>query len=182
MVGIVSRFAAQKGFDLITQIANDLARLPLIVTVLGSGDKEYEEMFRRLQRQFPEKFAVKVAYDNAIAHKIEAGRRHVPDVFTLRALRPESDLQFEIWNGTHRPRHGGLDDSIEPWNPATEKGTGFKFTAYSGATLLGSIQEALQAFKDKAGWKKLMINGMSEDFSWTASAKEYARLYERLAG
>jgi len=77
---------------------------------------------------------------------------------------------------------GGLDDSIEPWNPATEKGTGFKFTAYSGATLLGSIQEALQAFKDKAGWKKLMINGMSEDFSWTASAKEYARLYERLAG
>src|SRR5205823_7785659 len=75
---------------------------------------------------------------------------------------------------------GGLDDTIEPWNPTTEKGTGFKFSAYSGAALLASIHEALQSFQDKAGWKKLMINGMSKDFSWSASAKEYARLYERL--
>jgi starch synthase len=181
VVGIVSRFAAQKGFDLIAQIANDLARLPIILTVLGSGDKEYEEMFRRLQRQFPEKFAVKIAYDNAIAHKIEAGA----DMFLMPSRYEPCGLNqiYSLKYGTVPivRATGGLDDTIEPWNPVTEKGTGFKFTAYSGSALLASIQEALQAFQDKAGWKKLMINGMSKDFSWSASAKEYARLYERLA-
>src|SRR5215472_5382610 len=73
VIGIVSRFAAQKGFDLIAEIADDLARLPLIITALGSGDKEYQELFLKLNRQFPEKFAAKVAYDNGLAHKIEAG-------------------------------------------------------------------------------------------------------------
>src|SRR5213080_269207 len=71
VIGVVSRFAAQKGFDLIAQIANDLARLPLIITALGSGDKEYEDLFRDLNRQYPDKIALKVAYDNALAHRIE---------------------------------------------------------------------------------------------------------------
>ena len=181
VVGIVSRFAAQKGFDLIAQIANDLSRLPLILTVLGSGDKEYEELFRRLQRQFPEKFAVKVAYDNAIAHKIEAGA----DMFLMPSRYEPCGLNqiYSLKYGTIPivRATGGLDDTIEPWNPTTEKGTGFKFTAYSGAALLASIHEALQAFQGKGQWKKLMINGMSKDFSWSASAKEYAGLYERLA-
>jgi len=73
VIGIVSRFAAQKGFDLISQVADRLAREELIIVALGNGDKEYEELFRRLNKQFPQKIAVKVAYDNAIAHKIEAG-------------------------------------------------------------------------------------------------------------
>jgi starch synthase len=180
VVGIVSRFVPQKGFDLIAQIANDLARLPLNVTVLGSGDKEYEDLFRRLQHQFPEKFAVKVAYDNAVAHKIEAGA----DMFLMPSRYEPCGLNqiYSLKYGTVPivRATGGLDDTIEPWNPATEKGTGFKFSAYSGSALLASIHEALQAFQDKARWKKLMINGMSKDFSWTASAKEYARLYERL--
>ncbi|MCI0403359.1 MAG: glycogen synthase, partial [Acidobacteria bacterium] len=73
VIGIVSRFAAQKGFDLIAQIADRLVREEMIVVALGTGDQEYEELFRRLNKQYPQKFAVKVAYDNAIAHKIEAG-------------------------------------------------------------------------------------------------------------
>src|SRR6266851_3468328 len=73
VIGIVSRFAAQKGFDLIAQIMDRLAREEMIVVALGAGDKQYEEMFVRLNKQFPNKIAVKVAYDNAIAHKIEAG-------------------------------------------------------------------------------------------------------------
>jgi len=75
---------------------------------------------------------------------------------------------------------GGLDDTIEHWDPATGKGTGFKFTLYSGSSLLSTIHEALEAFKDQSSWKKLMINGMSKDFSWAASAKEYVKIYERL--
>ena len=73
VIGIVSRFAAQKGFDLIAQIMDRLAREEMIMVVLGTGDKPYEDMFVRLNKQFPNKIAIKVAYDNAIAHKIEAG-------------------------------------------------------------------------------------------------------------
>src|SRR6185436_967590 len=73
VLGIVSRFAAQKGFDLIAQIMERLAREEMIIVALGNGDKTYEDMFLRLSRQFPQKIAVKVAYDNAVAHKIEAG-------------------------------------------------------------------------------------------------------------
>jgi starch synthase len=70
VIGIVSRFAAQKGFDLISQIMDRLAREEMIIVALGSGDKTYEDMFLRLSKQFPQKIAVEVAYDNAIAHKI----------------------------------------------------------------------------------------------------------------
>src|ERR1700737_3181165 len=73
VIGIVSRFAAQKGFDLIAQIMDRLAREEMIIVALGNGDKQYEEMFARLHKQFPQKIAVRVAYDNTIAHKIEAG-------------------------------------------------------------------------------------------------------------
>jgi starch synthase len=76
---------------------------------------------------------------------------------------------------------GGLDDTIEPWDPTSAKGTGFKFSAYSGVALLNCIHEALRAFKDQAAWLKLMQNGMKKDFSWIASAREYVKIYERLS-
>jgi len=180
VVGIISRFAAQKGFDLIAEITDELARLPLLVTALGSGDKEYEDLFRRFNKQFQEKFAVKIAYDNALAHKIEAGA----DMFLMPSRYEPSGLNqmYSLKYGTVPivRATGGLDDTIEPWEPTTGQGTGFKFVPYSSAALLGSILEALTAFKDKAGWKKLMLNGMRKDFSWNASAKEYVKVYERL--
>jgi starch synthase len=74
---------------------------------------------------------------------------------------------------------GGLDDTIEPWDPANGKGTGFKFAEYDSEALLATIKQALAAFKDRESWQKLMRNGMKRDFSWTASAKEYVKVYER---
>jgi starch synthase len=74
---------------------------------------------------------------------------------------------------------GGLDDTIENWDPRTQKGTGFKFTGYTGEALLATVRTALQAFQDRSGWEKLMRNGIAKDFSWNASAKEYVRVYER---
>jgi starch synthase len=180
VIGIVSRFVAQKGFDLIEEIADDLAALPLIVTALGSGDKKYEELFRRLNRERPESFAVRIGYDSPLSHRIEAGADMflMPSHYEPCGLNQMYSLQYgtvPIVRAT-----GGLDDTIEPWNPATQQGTGFKFDNYSSLALLRSIQDALQAFRDKAAWKKLMLNGMSKDFSWNASAKEYVKLYERL--
>jgi starch synthase len=181
VIGIVSRFAAQKGFDLITEIADDLARLPLIITALGNGDKPYQDLFLKLHRELPDKFAVKIAYDNAQAHKIEAGADMLlmPSRYEPSGLNQMYSLKYgtvPIVRAT-----GGLDDSIQPWDAAKGKGTGFKFTAYTGTALLSVIQEALKAFKDKGAWRQLMLNGMKKDFSWTASAREYVKIYERLA-
>ncbi len=181
VIGVVSRFAAQKGFDLIAEVAEDLAQLPLILTILGSGDKQYQDLFIKLNRQFPEKLAVKVAYDNVLAHKIEAGA----DMFLMPSRYEPSGLNqmYSMRYGTVPivRATGGLDDSIEPWDAKTGKGTGFKFGGYSGSALLTAIHDALKAFADKPAWQKLMINGMDKDFSWKASAREYVKIYERLA-
>jgi starch synthase len=179
VIGIVSRFAAQKGFDLIAQVMERLAREEMIIVALGNGDKPYEDMFLRLAKQFPQKIAVKVAYDNAIAHKIEAGS----DMFLMPSRYEPCGLNqiYSLKYGTVPivRATGGLDDTIEHWDARTGKGTGFKFTDYSGEVLLLTVKEALRAFRDQGSWQQLMRNGMNKDFSWNASAKEYVRVYER---
>src|SRR5271165_3490616 len=180
VIGIVSRFAAQKGFDLIAQIMDRLAREEMIVVALGAGDKPYEEMFVRLNKQFPNKIAVKVAYDNAIAHKIEAGSDMLlmPSKYEPCGLNQIYSLKYgtvPIVRAT-----GGLDDTIEPWDARSGKGTGFKFTEYNGESLLLTIKHALQAYRDQTSWQVLMRNGMNKDFSWNASAREYGKIYERV--
>ena len=148
VIGIVSRFAAQKGFDLIAQIMDRLALEEMIVVALGAGDKPYEEMFLRLNKQFPNKIAVKVAYDNAIAHKIEAGA----DMFLMPSRYEPCGLNqiYSLKYGTVPivRATGGLDDTIEPWDARTGKGTGFKFTDYTGEALLATIKQALLAYQD----------------------------------
>jgi starch synthase len=180
VIGIVSRFAAQKGFDLIAQIMDRLAREDMIVVALGAGDRQYEEMFQRLHKQFPQKIAVRVAYDNTIAHKIEAGS----DMFLMPSRYEPCGLNqiYSLKYGTVPivRATGGLDDTIEPWDPRAGKGTGFKFSEYNGESLLLTIKQALQAFRDHTTWQTLMRNGMSKDFSWNASAREYLRIYERV--
>jgi starch synthase len=179
VIGIVSRFAAQKGFDLISQIMDRLAREEMIMVVLGSGDKPYEEMFQRLNRQFPNKIAAKVAFDNAVAHKIEAGA----DMFLMPSRYEPCGLNqiYSLKYGTVPivRATGGLDDTIEPWDARTGKGTGFKFTDYTGEALLTTVKQALLAYQDPSSWQILMRNGMVRDFSWGASAREYGKVYER---
>jgi starch synthase len=179
VIGIVSRFAAQKGFDLIAQVMDRLAREEMIVVALGTGDQEYEDLFRRLSKQFPRKIAVKIGFDNALAHKIEAGS----DMFLMPSRYEPCGLNqiYSLKYGTVPVVRatGGLDDTIEPWDPRTGKGTGFKFTEYSGEALFATIRAALAVYKDQSAWKTLMRNGMAKDFSWTNSAREYLRIYER---
>ncbi len=179
VIGIVSRFAAQKGFDLIAQIIDRLAREEMILVVLGSGDKLFEEMFQRISKQFPNKIAVKVAFDNAIAHKIEAGA----DMFLMPSRYEPCGLNqiYSLKYGTVPivRATGGLDDTIEPWDARTGKGSGFKFSDYTGEALLSTIRQALIAYRDPSSWQTLMRNGMARDFSWGASAREYGKIYER---
>lgn len=182
LVGIVSRFTAQKGADLIADIANSLVREDFYLVALGTGDAEYEALFKHLAEKYPEKIAVRIAYDNTLAHKIEGGA----DMFLMPSRYEPCGLNqiYSLKYGTVPivRATGGLDDTIQNWNPADETGTGFKFSEYSGAALLATIQGALAAYKDKAGWQRLMRNGMSADYSWDASAAEYLKVYQKILG
>src|SRR5512133_2538181 len=180
VIGIVSRFVAQKGFDLISQVADRLAREEMIVVALGSGDKDYEDLFRRLNKQYPQKFAIRIAYDNKLAHKIEAGA----DMFLMPSRYEPCGLNqiYSLRYGTVPivRATGGLDDTIENWDPVSRRGTGFKFAEYTGEALLTALRAALLAYRDQPNWQILMRNGMAKDFSWTASAREYVKVFERV--
>jgi starch synthase len=179
VVGMISRFINQKGFDLIQQTADRLARENLIMVVLGTGEPEYEAMFRRLNKQYPQKFAVKIAYDNALAHKIEAGS----DMFLMPSHYEPCGMNqiYSLRYGTVPIVRavGGLDDTVEQFDPQTLKGTGFKFKPYTAEALLDTVQPALKVYSDKNVWQTLMRNGMAQDYSWPNSAREYVKVYER---
>jgi starch synthase len=180
VIGIVSRFAAQKGFDLIALAADRLAHEHVTVVALGSGDKDYEDLFRRLVRQYPGRFSVKIGYDNEMAHRIEAGS----DMFLMPSRYEPCGLNqiYSLKYGTVPivRATGGLDDTIEPFDFRTAKGTGFKFREYIPEALLTTVQTALQLFAKPKEWRKLMLNGMARDFSWSVSAREYVKIYERV--
>ena len=106
-------------------------------------------MFRRLNRQYPQKFAVKIAFDNQLAHQIEAGA----DMFLMPSKYEPAGLNqlYSLKYGTVPivRATGGLDDTVEQWDPVTRKGTGFKFREYNGEALLETIQMALAAYRDQ---------------------------------
>jgi len=178
VLGIVSRFAAQKGFDLIAGIAEQMAALDLYVVALGTGEPAYEELFRTMAAKYPQKFLVKIAYDNTLAHQIEAGA----DMFLMPSRYEPCGLNqiYSLKYGTVPivRATGGLDDTIEPFDG--KSGTGFKFQDYSPQALLAVIQQALEAYAAPKTWQRLVQNGMKKDFSWATSAKAYARIYQLL--
>ncbi|HYT08612.1 MAG TPA: glycogen synthase GlgA [Rugosimonospora sp.] len=178
LIGIVSRFADQKGFDLLAQVADELMQEDIAIVALGSGEAKHERMFRELSQQFPERLAVKIAYDNTLAHKIEAGA----DIFLMPSRYEPCGLNqiYSLRYGTVPVVRatGGLDDTIEPFDPASGRGTGFKFSEYTGPALLAALHEALATYGHKTAWRRLQANGMAKDFSWNASALEYGRLYD----
>ena len=178
VIGIVSRFADQKGFDLIAERAHELMREDVSLVVLGTGERRYEDMFRALAGAYPDRAAVKVAYDNAMAHKVEAGA----DMFLMPSRYEPSGLNqmYSLKYGTVPivRATGGLDDSVEVFNLEHGTGTGFKFAEYSGGALMYAIRQALQHFVDERIWKRIQLNGMAKDFSWKTPAAEYAALYD----
>jgi starch synthase len=123
---------------------------------------------------------VRVAYDDALAHKIEGGA----DMFLMPSRYEPCGLNqiYSLRYGTVPivRATGGLDDTIEDYHPSTGSGTGFKFSGFTGAELLETVLRALSVYANDAEWKKLMRNGMNKDFSWNASAREYAGLYGKM--
>lgn len=177
IIGIVSRFATQKGFDLVQQIAAQLTEREVVVVALGTGEPIYEKFFRDWAFWHKGNVAVQVRYDDALAHKIEAGA----DIFLMPSKYEPCGLNqiYSLKYGTVPVVRatGGLDDTIEEWNAEKGIGTGFKFYGYDARDLLAAVDRALAAFKDKAGWTRLMRNGMAQNYSWEQPAREYAAVY-----
>jgi starch synthase len=174
VLGIVSRFTSQKGADLIAEIAPELEQEVLRLVALGTGDAEYEDLFRKLAADVPDRIAVRIGFDEKLAHKIEAGA----DMFLMPSHYEPCGLNqiYSLKYGTVPVVRatGGLDDTIK-------EETGFKFSEYSGKALLEAIRAACAAWRNQAEWQARMRRGMQEDFSWKVSAGQYASLYHRLA-
>jgi len=173
LLGMISRFATQKGMDLFADASPLLLEQDLNLVVLGSGDTTYESMFRGLAQSYPGKVGVQIGYDAALAHRIEAGA----DIFLMPSRYEPCGLNqiYSLRYGTVPVVRatGGLDDTID-------EGTGFKFRDPSGSALVEAVRWALEAFRDLDSWVRRMRRGMGKDFSWSASAGEYVAHYRRL--
>ncbi len=175
VIGMVSRLAGQKGFHLIEQAAGELMAENLALIVLGTGDPKYQQFLLDLQAAHPDKVGVRIAYDDALAHRIEAGA----DMFLMPSLYEPCGLNqiYSLRYGTVPivRATGGLDDTIDDR-------TGFKFRDYTGQALMKAVRSALAAWRDRERWTAMMLAGMRKDYSWTASASQYDELYRRLLG
>jgi starch synthase len=180
LIGIISRLADQKGFDLLGMIAENLMELNLQLVILGTGEAKYHDLLEQMRKRFPNKIGVFLGFNNELAHLIESGS----DMFLMPSRYEPCGLNqmYSLKYGTVPivRATGGLDDTIQDFDPATKKGTGFKFGPYDPGELLGAIHRALDTYGNRKLWKTLMMNGMKKDFSWDASAKKYIRLYRSL--
>ena len=173
LIGIVTRLAGQKGADLIAAIGEDLANEQLTLIALGSGEALYEQVLLDLALAHPDNIAVRIGYDDQLAHRIEAGA----DMFLMPSRYEPCGLNqiYSLRYGTIPivRATGGLDDTIE-------EDTGFKFQEYLASALLEAIHAALAEFRRPERWVARMERAMSKDFSWDVSALEYSRLYRKL--
>jgi starch synthase len=180
IIGVISRLTSQKGLDLLEQIADDLLRRDLQLVLLGTGERRYEEYFTQLQGRYPGRVGIRLAFDEALAHKIEAGADMflMPSRFEPCGLAQMHSLKYgtiPIVRVT-----GGLKDTVEEFDPETGKGTGFLLGPYESGALLQAVDRALTLFRRRELWSVVMKNAMSTDFSWDRSAQAYLALYERL--
>lgn len=177
ILGLIGRLTAQKGFDLVEQIGEWLAKQPLRIVILGAGERKFEEAMEALGRKYPERIAIRVAYDNAMAHKIEAGA----DIYLMPSRYEPCGLNqiYSLKYGTVPVvrETGGLADTVVDADANPGEGTGFTFRRYEAEELMGAVSRALAAYADRPRWDAIVRRGMALDFSWEASARAYVDLY-----
>jgi starch synthase len=180
LLGMVSRLTSQKGLDLLQQIFEPLMERDLQWVLLGSGESRYEEFFAEAAKRIPAKFAVRMGYDEALAHQIEAGA----DIFLMPSQYEPCGLNqmFSLKYGTIPIVRaiGGLKDTVEDYDDTTRQGTGFVFAPYDAQELLRAIDRALRVYREKHHWTALRRRAMNKDFSWARSAAMYEELYRTM--
>jgi starch synthase len=179
LLGVISRLADQKGFDLLAQILEELFQLDLGFVLLGTGEKKYHDLFTEVAQKYPKKAGIRIAYDDRLAHKIEAGA----DLFLMPSKYEPCGLNqiYSLRYGTIPVVRatGGLDDTITHYDPSTGKGNGFKFKGYDAKELLEQIKRAIALYHQPEHWNQVQQNAMTADFSWQRSAEAYLDLYHQ---
>ncbi|MEE9441750.1 MAG: glycogen synthase GlgA [candidate division Zixibacteria bacterium] len=177
LIGMISRLADQKGFDLLSKAADELLSLDIQMIILGTGEKKYHRLLQDLQTRFPDKLKAFITYDNTLAHRIEAGA----DMFLMPSRYEPCGLNqlYSLKYGTVPivRATGGLADTIEQVDFDYGTGTGYLFEKYGAKAMMTSIKQAVRHFSKKRKWRQIMKNGMSKDNSWDASARKYVELY-----
>ncbi|HBO83463.1 MAG: starch synthase [Deltaproteobacteria bacterium GWC2_42_11] len=179
LIGIISRFVAQKGFDILKEAMDELMSMDIGMVILGTGDKKYNDQFAGFAMKHPQKLGVRIAFDNRMAHKVMAGC----DMFLMPSRYEPCGMSqmYSLKYGTIPVVRatGGLDDTIDNFNPETREGNGFKFPDYSPSSLVEKVKEAAAIFNgDTGAWDRLIKKAMSADFSWNMSAARYVELYK----
>jgi len=179
VIGIVTRLAEQKGMDLVLEALPGLLAEGGQLAVLGSGDARLEEAFRAAAVTHRGRVAVRIGYDDELARRIYAGG----DAFLMPSRYEPCGLGQLIalrYGGAPIVRRtGGLADTVTEFDPARRTGTGFMFDAFTAEALLAAVRRAASTYRQPSVWKALVRNAMAEDFSWDASAREYAALYRK---
>ena len=182
LIGMISRLADQKGFDLVREAAKEILELDVQMIILGTGEEKYHKWLERLETKYPDKLKVLLTYDNELSHWIEAGA----DIFLMPSRYEPCGLNqlYSLKYGTIPivRATGGLVDTIQNADFDAGTGTGVVFKEYTPEALLKSITYALPYFQKKRKWRKIMKNGMAKDYSWTNSAKKYIELYKKTLG
>jgi starch synthase len=181
LVGVVSRLASQKGFDLMFDaLPRALLVRDFAFVALGSGEPRYESFFAGLQQRFPGRVHFHRGYSDELAHWIEAAS----DLFLMPSLYEPCGLNqmYSLRYGTVPlvRRTGGLADTVEHYDRRTGQGTGIVFEEFTAAAFARALEVALDLYVERDHWRQLMRNGMSRDFSWTRQGGLYVDLYERL--
>ncbi len=181
LIVMVSRLAGHKGFELVRRVMYDiLEQTNAEFAILGTGEKEYEDFFRRAEVDYPGRVAVRLEYNKALSKKFYAGG----DMFLMPSKSEPCGLSQMIASryGTVPivRETGGLYDTIKPYNEFTGTGNGFSFTNYNAHDMMAVIKYAIGIYGDKAKWAELTSRVMKVDFSWTASAEKYVKLYESM--
>jgi len=183
MIGIVSRLTDQKGFDLIAYVMERLCAGGCQIVVLGTGDENYENMFRYFAGKYPDRVSANIFFSNELSHKIYAASDAflMPSNFEPCGLSQIISMRYGTLPIVRET--GGLKDTVSPYNEFTGEGTGFSFAAYNADDMMYVIEYAMRTFYDnKDAWKKLVKNAMAKDFSWQVSADKYIKMYSEITG
>ncbi len=183
MIGIVSRLTDQKGFDLIAYMMDELCQDAVQIVVLGTGEEQYENMFRHFDWKYNNKVSANIYYSEAMSHKIYAACDAflMPSLFEPCGLSQLMALRYGTLPIVRET--GGLKDTVEPYNEYEGKGTGFSFVNYNAHEMLDTIRYAEKIYYDKKReWNKMVDRAMAADFSWEVSAKKYQEMYDWLIG
>jgi len=179
LLAMISRLADQKRFDLLMEILEPLFALDIGFVLLGTGEQKYHDLFTQVAQKYPQKAGIRIAYDDRLAHKIEAGA----DFFLMPSKYEPCGLNqiYSLKYGTIPVVRatGGLDDTILHYDPAAKKGNGFKFTRYDAKEFLNTLNGAIGFYSQPDHWKQLLRNAMTADFSWKRSAEAYLQLYRK---